>query len=838
MEKVLKKYTTIPEHLYVERNADIQLRSIITEMQRPGYVLVARQMGKTNLLFNAKRTLENESRLFVYVDLSNLYDNDRDCYRNIINNIIEPNIKLLESIENEIEKIREKNLPAHNEYSRCLRTVLNFFKGDLVIVLDEIDALKSVDYSDNIFAQIRSNYFSRTNFPVFERLTYVLSGVIEPTELIKDRNKSPFNIGDKIYLDDFTREEHDFFIIKSKLNLKTELSDEIYNWTNGNPRLTFDICSEVESYLIQNAEINVDILKKIITRKYLTSFDIAPIDHIRELTKSNKDIRKAIINIHKKNSSEINDDIKKKLYLYGIINSKFNEETRIKNRIIELSLSEEWIKSIEKENSYVSGLAKFYEKDYQETIDILTSVLENTKSSNEIDGCNYFIGLSYLKLGDYENSIKYFSSEYKDVSFRNDSLAFLGVSQMAIGDKNSIATLEQAIQSESNTHAYHNALLNLAVNINDEDKSLILFEKLYESTFKSENLDENELKQLRALSLYYQAEILEKQNKKEIAISKIKLALENSNLSDSLFLLYNLNHLLDYNDNEIKVELVNRIIDNNLTFEKNDSYPISFKEQHIYYYLDLAFDNNNIYVFENLLDYINTNLLSSKSKYELIFRASLISRENKQEILNYLLQFSLDIEEELLLMIYRDLAFLHIENQNLFFETFNNYLVLFKKYNNIISNDIYIFGLCIKYNSDKNNILKAIELCDVINSKIEKIDDENLKLESVIIYYWYSNLYFSLKDKFNAIKYADITLEIIKNSNGRKMSMIDEKGLKSISEQLYQIKYSSTITNPIVTSKKYSRNDKVKVKYKNGNVIEKKYKLVEADILAERCEII
>lgn len=838
MEKVLKKYTTIPEHLYVERNADIQLRSIIIEMQRPGYVLVARQMGKTNLLFNAKRTLENESRLFVYVDLSNLYDNDRDCYRNIINNIIEPNIKLLESIENEIEKIREKNLPAHNEYSRCLRTVLNFFKGDLVIVLDEIDALKSVDYSDNIFAQIRSNYFSRTNFPVFERLTYVLSGVIEPTELIKDRNKSPFNIGDKIYLDDFTREEHDFFIIKSKLNLKTELSDEIYNWTNGNPRLTFDICSEVESYLIQNAEINVDILKKIITRKYLTSFDIAPIDHIRELTKSNKDIRKAIINIHKKNSSEINDDIKKKLYLYGIINSKFNEETRIKNRIIELSLSEEWLKSIEKENSYVSGLAKFYEKDYQETIDILTSVLENTKSSNEIDGCNYFIGLSYLKIGDYENSIKYFSSEYKDVSFRNDSLAFLGVSQMAIGDKNSIATLEQAIQSESNTHAYHNALLNLAVNFNDEDKSLILFEKLYESTFKSENLDENELKQLRALSLYYQAEILEKQNKKEIAISKIKLALENSNLSDSLFLLYNLNHLLDYNDNEIKVELVNRIIDNNITFEKNDSYPISFKEQHIYYYLDLAFDNNNINVFENLLNYINTNLLSNKSKYELIFRASLISRENKQEILNYLLQFSLDIEEELLLMIYRDLAFLHIENQNLFFETFNKYLELFKKYNNIISNDIYIFGLCIKYNSDKNNILKAIELCDVINSKIEKIDDENLKLESVIIYYWYSNLYFGLKDKFNAIKYADITLEIIKNSNGRKMSMIDEKGLKSISEQLYQIKYSSTITNPIVTSKKYSRNDKVKVKYKNGNVIEKKYKLVEADILAERCEII
>jgi hypothetical protein len=67
MEKILKKYTTIPPHLYVNRKADKQLKSIISDMQRPGYVLVARQMGKTNLLFNAKRTMENESRFFGYV---------------------------------------------------------------------------------------------------------------------------------------------------------------------------------------------------------------------------------------------------------------------------------------------------------------------------------------------------------------------------------------------------------------------------------------------------------------------------------------------------------------------------------------------------------------------------------------------------------------------------------------------------------------------------------------------------------------------------------------------------------------------------------------------------
>ena len=93
MEKILKKYKTIPEYLYVKRNADRQLEQIISDMESPGYVLVARQMGKTNLLFNAERNLENEKRIFTYIDLSNLFEEERNCYRNIIDNVIEQNEK-------------------------------------------------------------------------------------------------------------------------------------------------------------------------------------------------------------------------------------------------------------------------------------------------------------------------------------------------------------------------------------------------------------------------------------------------------------------------------------------------------------------------------------------------------------------------------------------------------------------------------------------------------------------------------------------------------------------------------------------------------------------------
>ena len=71
MGKLLKPFTIIPPEFYVKRDADRQLLNIIEDMGRPGYVLVSRQMGKTNLLLNAKREAESLDDIFVYIDLSN-----------------------------------------------------------------------------------------------------------------------------------------------------------------------------------------------------------------------------------------------------------------------------------------------------------------------------------------------------------------------------------------------------------------------------------------------------------------------------------------------------------------------------------------------------------------------------------------------------------------------------------------------------------------------------------------------------------------------------------------------------------------------------------------------
>jgi hypothetical protein len=118
MANILKPYTIIPAELYVKRDADRQLLNIIEDMGRPGYVLVSRQMGKTNLLLNAKREAETPDDIFVYIDLSNPFASAKDCFENIIDTIFEIQGDRLVEVVNSIKNSRKelKDLPAHKQH--------------------------------------------------------------------------------------------------------------------------------------------------------------------------------------------------------------------------------------------------------------------------------------------------------------------------------------------------------------------------------------------------------------------------------------------------------------------------------------------------------------------------------------------------------------------------------------------------------------------------------------------------------------------------------------------------------------------------------------------------
>ena len=152
MELILQSYPIVPPYLYVERDADRQIKQVIQSMTRPGYILVARQMGKTNLLMHTKDVLEDERNIFTYIDFtSTFFETEAECYDEIIDITLETHRDVFQHEAEIIEKRRNaRGATTQREFTRDLRLLIGAV-DKLVIILDEIDALVRMPFSDNVF---------------------------------------------------------------------------------------------------------------------------------------------------------------------------------------------------------------------------------------------------------------------------------------------------------------------------------------------------------------------------------------------------------------------------------------------------------------------------------------------------------------------------------------------------------------------------------------------------------------------------------------------------------------------------------------------------------------
>ena len=397
--KILDSCTIVPDNLYIERAADRQIRQIIAGMGRPGYVLVARQMGKTNLLLHTRKLLEKEREIFTFIDFSIIGGyTETECFNHLIDETINLHPQLLSEAEIEIDKLRSKpNYTGYKMFTRELRIILKYV-DKLVFILDEIDALARTDYSDRVFSSIRTHYFQRDNYEELNKLTYILSGVIEPKDIIKDPNISPFNIGEKIYMNDFTQDEFDLFIEKAGLKdtCPVSLHQRIYYWTKGNPRITWDVCALLEEKCIKTEHE----LDQIIRDYYINTFDKAPIDAIRQKVKEDEELKDALVQLYFNKGEALSAEVRSRLYLAGIIEFD-NNIPQIKNPILEQCLSYDWVMSLQsKKTDYLTEAdrAIWMQRDYKKAITYLNHYLEEKPSNNDdIDKAYYLLGEAYYR---------------------------------------------------------------------------------------------------------------------------------------------------------------------------------------------------------------------------------------------------------------------------------------------------------------------------------------------------------------------------------------------------------------------------------------------------------
>jgi Tol biopolymer transport system component len=231
---------------YVERPADDELFELILS-GKFCYVLTTRQMGKSSLMIRTARRLQAAGMRTAIIDLTTIGSNSAETwYLDLIVELVDE-LDLAEDAE-AWWQARASQGPVRR-FSNFLRdVVLTEIQAPAVIFFDEIDATLGLPFSDDFFTTIRALYNARAKDPIFNRLTFTLIGVASPSDLIMDRTRTPFNIGEGISLNDFGRDRAN--VLQAGLEAVYPAQGEhifnrIYDWTGGHPYLTQKLCQKV-----------------------------------------------------------------------------------------------------------------------------------------------------------------------------------------------------------------------------------------------------------------------------------------------------------------------------------------------------------------------------------------------------------------------------------------------------------------------------------------------------------------------------------------------------------------------------------------------------------------
>ncbi len=194
---------------YVVRSTDQEFHTALS--RRDSIVLVkgARQMGKTSLLARGLQQARAEGVRVVLTDFQKLNASDLESASAVLLSLAESLTDQL-GLDVSVPTVWNPRRGPSINFDRFLRReVLSKVDKPLIWGMDEVDRLFVCNFASEIFGLFRSWHNERALDPAgpWSRLTLAIAYATEAHLFITDVNQSPFNVGTRLALEDFTLEQ-------------------------------------------------------------------------------------------------------------------------------------------------------------------------------------------------------------------------------------------------------------------------------------------------------------------------------------------------------------------------------------------------------------------------------------------------------------------------------------------------------------------------------------------------------------------------------------------------------------------------------------------------------
>jgi WD40 repeat protein len=342
--------------IYIPRRADDELLRLCLAGAFAN-VLTPRQMGKSSLMERTIERLRQHGMRAVKIDLNEVgvSVSEEEWYLGLL-------VRVESQLKLKTDAFEWWQEHAHLGMAQRLTlffkdVVLGEVKERVTVFVDEIDSTLALPFTDDFFAAVRSMYHDRLQTPEFQRLTFILIGVVAPGDLIKDRQRTPYNIGQRIDLTDFTPEEAR--PLSDKLDMPVEEREQllawVIEWTGGHPYLTqrlyraiaesqrkswtrADLDQVVASTFLRdmNADINLQTARNMLTDEELLK--VRRVDPEAILT-----IYREVLRGKRPVADEEQSIVKSHLKLSGVVRGEAGV-LRLSNRVYREVFNERWVR--------------------------------------------------------------------------------------------------------------------------------------------------------------------------------------------------------------------------------------------------------------------------------------------------------------------------------------------------------------------------------------------------------------------------------------------------------------------------------------------------------------